>query len=714
MSTPPIPNKTERFPLLIEIGVEEIPSNVIAPSLKQLATLSAKALSSAKLSFSEPQVYGTPRRMVLYIPQLDAMQETTTDAVVGPPERAAYDPSGKPTAAANGFAKSQGAALSEIQIAAAESLGDAAKGKKGNYLVVYHLKAGQKTSDLLTTIIPDVLSQLHFPRSMRWNNTGVTFVRPVRSILALYNTKVIPFSFAGVSSGKQTHGHHIMSPDAFEVSDFEQYRDTLARRYVFIDPDERARQIETQIQALAKEKKAVLDLSDRSLLWDAAYTVEYPKAICGNFEKAFLNIPKEIIITAMAEHQGYLPLFKKSGDLLPHFLTTLNIETKDFSIIQKGNERVLRARLVDAQFYFDEDCKKTLADRIIPLQRVTFQDKLGTMYEKVSRLTALSVFIARNIGCPEPDVRIIERAAQLCKSDLISGVVREFTSLQGTMGRIYARRDGEDPAAAFAIEEHYLPKFSGGPLPHSLPGQVLAIADKLDTLTGCFGVDLIPTGSEDPYALRRQGLGLIQILLSQNIFKSLSLNAAIEAARHQYEIQEKFSDDSLLKPLSRFLKQRLDAHMQTAGLRYDLREAVLSCEMDRPASLFDRAVALSSFSQAALFSPLMTAFKRTIRILPKGFKGKAAPDLLSDPAEKQLYATLQSVRETTERLWQEDNLTGVLEALATLHSPLNAFFDAVMVMDKDERIRQNRLGLLFEIKQEFEPFGDLSRVVAEE
>ncbi len=713
-TTPPTQHKTDRYSLLIEIGVEEIPSNVIAPSLEQLLALSKKHLSAANLSFSDAQVYGTPRRMILFIPELDAMQETVTEVIVGPPERAAVDASGAPTAAAKGFAASQGVALSDIQVSSAESLGSAAKGKKGNYLVVHQLKAGKTTASLLTTMIPEIFAQLSFPRSMRWNETGVAFIRPIRSILALYKNEIIPFSFAGVSSGNRSYGHHITAPDAFEVTDFEMYKDTLAQRFVIIDPEERARKIESQMQDLAKEKNAVLDLTDTALLWDAAHTVEYPKAICGNFETPFLAIPKEIIITAMAEHQGYIPLYKPSGELLPHFITTLNIDAKNLSIIQKGNERVLRARLVDAQFYFDEDRKKKLSELVNPLQRVTFQEKLGTVHEKVSRLTTLAIFIAKAIDCSESEILEIERAAHLCKADLVSGVVREFTSLQGTMGRIYAGLDGEGPAVATAIEEHYLPRFSGGPLPTHLHGQVLAIADKLDTLTGCFGVDLIPTGSEDPYALRRQGLGLIQILLSKPVFRPLSLAAAILEAIHQYESQDKFSGSTLLQPLSRFLKQRMDAHLQSEGIRYDLREAVLFGEIDHPADLFDRACALAEFSKAPLFSPLMTAFKRAIRILPEGFEGKVDSLLLNDPAEKRLYETLVSVQKRVITLWTDQNLVGVLECLATLFEPLNHFFDAVMVMDKNETLRQNRLGLLFEIQQQFEPFGDFSKIVDEE
>lgn len=702
---------TQKYPLLIEMGVEEIPSNVIAPTLKQLSEQTDLRLSAARMDHSSAQVYGTPRRLILFMPELTSMQETQTEWIIGPPQQAAFDASGHPTPAADGFAKSQGAPLSALHIERVEQLGEASKGKKGPYLVYKKVQPGETTESLLSRIIPEIMASLHFPRSMRWNDTGTAFVRPIRSIVALYGGRPIPFSFAGVSSGDLSHGHHIMAPEAFQVRDFESYRTELARRFVVIDPEERVRIIAAQMEALAKEKKGGLDLSDQSLLWEAAYTVESPKAICGNFDRAFLDIPKEIIITAMGEHQGYFPLYGADGTLLPHFITISNIETADMSIIQKGNERVLRARLVDAQFYFDQDRKQTLSEWVNPLQRVTFQEALGSVREKVGRLTTLAVFISKETGCPESETLSIERAAHLCKADLISGVVREFTSLQGTMGRIYATLDGEDPKVAKAIEEHYLPRHAGGLLPKTLHGGILALTDKLDTLVGCFGVGLIPSGSEDPYALRRQGLGLIQIILSEAAFHTLSIQKTILEAIRQYEAQDKFSGEALLEPLLVFLKQRLDSLLQSEGVRYDLREAVLINTIDQPSEIVKRAKALMQFTAAPLFKPLMTAFKRAIRILPAGFEGKTDPALLNEPAERKLHETLKAVQQTVSGLWADRKYVEILESLSTLFDPLNNFFNAVMVMDKNEAVRHNRLSLLFEIQQQFAPFADFSKIV---
>lgn len=703
-----------RNPMLLEIGIEEIPSDVIAPSLKQLARQTEKQLSDCNLPASKALVYGTPRRMMLYFEHIESRQENTTELIIGPPKRAAFDAEGKATRAAAGFAKSQGIALSEIKIVNALTLGDAAKGKKGEYLTYTKDKAGKTAETLLAEMLPDVMSKLTFPRSMQWNETGVSFVRPIRSIAAIYNGHIIPFSFAGVKSGNLVSGHHMMSPEPFEISDFDGYCTELSRRKVIVDPDERVRLITEQMQDLVKEKGGLLDTSEQALLLEAAYTLEYPKAICGNFDRAFLEIPKEIIITAMAEHQGYFPLYKEGGELLPHFITIANIETPDMSIIQKGNERVLRARLVDAQFYFDHDRKNTLADFVEALKRVTFQEKLGSVFSKVERIKKLATYIARKIDCSETEIKNTERAAQLCKADLVSGVVREFTSLQGTMGRIYARLDGEDLTVGEAIETHYLPKYAGGKLPTTRIGQILSIADKLDTIVGCFGVGLIPSGSEDPYALRRGGLGIIQIVLSDPAFRSFSLEGATLEAIRQYESQTVFSGDTLLPQISNFLKQRLDAQLQSLDVRYDLRAAMLARPFKHPWKLVECAEALVQFSKQPLFSDLIIISKRVIRILPEQFEDETDEAILSEAAEKNLYQCYQDVKQSLKILWQNCEYGHILEKLATLHKPLNQFFDDVMVMDKNETIRNNRLALLFAVGNLFKDFADFSKIVEDD
>jgi len=704
------------LPLLLEIGVEEMPSNVLPKALDQLPNIAKSSFTAAAISFSAPQVYGTPRRLILYFPELAVSQETKEAFIIGPPKRAAFDPEGRPTKAAEGFAKSQNVPLSALKLEDAAALSTAAKGKKGEYLVLRKTKTGESTLRLLETMLPQIIASLSFPRAMRWNETGIAFVRPIRSILALYGDTVIPFSFAGVSSGDRTHGHHIMAPKAFPVTDFEVYRSELARRFVMIDPEERVRVITVQMEALAKEKKGVLDLSDEALLWEAAYTVEYPKAICGDFDSEFLSIPKEIITTAMAEHQGYFPLYREDGELRPHFITILNIDAKDVSLIQTGNERVLRARLHDAQFYFDQDRTQPLAARIEDLKKVMFQEKLGSVFEKVERIKALSIFIANKLHWDHNDISDLERAAHLCKNDLVTGVVREFTSLQGTMGRVYAELEEEDSYVAKALEEHYLPRHAGDTLPETRIGQILAIADKLDTIVGCFGVGLIPTGSEDPYALRRQGLGIIQILVddpkSYALFERLSLKDTIKKAIQHYEAHDKFYVPDLSEKISAFFKLRLDSYLQhSQAIRYDLREAVLDKELDRPRVIVECAEALNTFSRKAVFRSLITVYKRVARILPPGFVGEVDEAVLMHPSEKDLFRTYQEVHEAIRHLWVTRSYPQVLERLSTLNEPLNQFFDDVLVMDKDDKVKQNRLSLLFAVSEPFKAFGDFSKIV---
>jgi glycyl-tRNA synthetase beta chain len=685
--------------LFVEIGVEEIPSNVMAPTLQRLKELAAERLAHHSIPAEPPQVYGTPRRLILSIPGVSSQQETKVETVTGPSKKAAFDPQGNPTPAAVGFAKSQGVAVSDLKTRQTE---------KGEYLSVEKRVEGQSTASLLGKLIPEIIGRLTFPRSMRWNAEGVSFVRPIRWIVALYDREVVPFSYAGVRSGDVSYGHRVMAPDPFRVKDFAHYEKEMRGRYVAIDPEERYQTIQAEMKALADEKEGRVEKDD-ALVWQAAFMVEYPKALCGSFDRPFLEVPKEVIITAMKEHQGYFPLYSKSDQLLPHFITILNIQPKKSDLIQKGNERVLRARLVDAKFYFEQDRKSALINKVEGLKGVTFQEKLGTLFEKVQRLITLSGFIVNQLNLSEKEDA--ERAALLCKADLVSGVVREFPSLQGVMGRVYAALDGEPAAVAQAIEEHYLPRYSGGALPKSRLGQIVAIADKLDTIVGCFGVGLIPSGSEDPYALRRQGLGLIQILAAEGAFHELSLGAVIDESIRLYRGQNKFSGENTAKEVAGFLKQRVGSYLESEGVRYDLREAVLARAFNRPSEIVECAAALTRFSIQPLFGPLITVSKRAIRILPKAFQGEPQESLLKDPSERALYQALSTANEAARGHWKKREYERVLWSLATLSEPLNHFFEGVMVMDENPEVRQNRLSLLNGVRRLFDEFGDFSKIV---
>jgi len=711
--------KASRQELLVEVGVEEIPSNVMVATLQQLSQLATERLTAGAIQVDpgSVRVYGTPRRLILSIPHLSRQQENKTELILGPPRQAAFDSEGKPTAAAIGFSRSQGMELSDLSVRHTDTLGSLAGNRRGEYVIIEKMIEGKATERILRTLIPEIIGGLSFPRSMRWNNEGITFIRPIRWIAAVYDQRVIPFFYAGVQSGEISYGHHIMSPASFQVGDFASYEKEARQRNVLIDPEERYRVIDSEMRDLAKEKSGTIEGRDRmgadneALILEAVHTVEYPKAICGAFDPSFLEIPQEIIITAMKEHQGYFPIFSEKGTLLPNFITIANIQAKTMDKIRKGNERVLRARLLDAKFYFDQDKKLKLSDRVEALKEVTFQEKLGTLYEKVVRLVALSLSLEESLPGLKSSVAIVEGAARLCKGDLLSGVVREFPSLQGVMGRIYAERDGEDPYSAKAIEEHYMPKFSGAPLPETAAGKILAIADKLDTIVGCFGVGLIPSGSQDQYALRRQGLGVIQIIITDPNFRQFSLRNAISSAIQQYEAQDKFTASNLERELASFFKRRLDATLQSKGVRYDLREAVLSGKMDRPWEMMLKADALVAFSEHPHFGSLITVFKRAKRILPEGFEGEVQGALLAEPAEKNLYEVLCAVSENLGHHWATRDYNKVLTELATLYEPLNRFFEEVLVMDEDAAVRQNRLSLLFLVSQPFDEFGDFSKIV---
>ncbi|WDT76272.1 MAG: glycine--tRNA ligase subunit beta [Candidatus Manganitrophus sp.] len=686
--------------LLVEIGVEEIPSNIMAATLQQLREETAARLAPLGIPFDPPQVYGTPRRLILYLPQLAPQQETRIETISGPAKKVGFDPQGNPTSAALGFAKSQGAAVSELKVRQTE---------KGEYLFVEREVRGEATVVLLKKILPEIFSSLDFPRSMRWNGEGVAFVRPIRWIVALYGGEVVPFSYAGVKADRISYGHRILSPEPFRVADFSDYRKKIRKASVLIDPKERYDLIVQEMARLAAEKKGRIE-EDETLVWQAAFMVEYPKAVCGSFDLSFLEVPKEVIIAPMKEHQGYFPLEASDGKLLPNFITIVNNPSPKSETIRKGNERVLRARLVDAKFYFEKDRKSSLRNKVDGLTGVTFQEKLGTLFEKTQRLIHLSNFIVNQLNIPEEDA--VQEAAMLCKADLVAGVVREFPSLQGTMGKIYAEMDGRDRAVAAAIEEHYLPRYSGGALPGTPIGQVLAVADKLDTIVGCFGVGLIPSGSEDPYALRRQGLGLIQILVADGSpLRPLSLQAAISESIRLYEDQRKFSAGRVAEEVNTFLKQRVASYLQSEGVRYDLIDAVLARKLDRPHVMVDFARALVRFSTQPLFGPLMISFKRAIRILPKGFSGEVNVPLLKENVEKELHEAIHTVNEGIGDYWTKGRYEQILEMLATLYVPLNRFFEGVMVMDPNEEIRENRLSLLSWVRTLFNEFGDFSKIV---
>ncbi len=723
--------RTKNPELFIEIGVEEMPAETIPVSLLSLQETAARLAKASSLSHSPFEVYGTPRRLILYTPQLADRQETRVDTIIGPPKRIAYDADGNATPAVIGFAKLHDIPVSKLGVL---------KTEKGEYLSFEKKTIGKITPALLQDLIPEIIAALRFPRSMRWDGPSA-FIRPIRWIVALYNRKVIPCSFAQVSSGNRSYGHRLLAPASFKVSDFASYQKEIRERFVIIDPAERYNKIKKEIGQIAKNLSGTVE-EDDPLLWQAAYGTEYPEAICGAFDRASLSIPKEIISAAMKEHQGYFPLVgtptvglplpgvavktsptnRITPAILPYFIAVLNNEDKK-KIIQKGCERVLKARLSDARFYFDEDCKQRLADRIPALKGVLFQDKLGTLYDKTQRLVTLSKFIAQKIDSlfASPSVGMtmsarvsvleeVKRVAPLCKADLMTGIVREFPSLQGVMGRILTDKDAGNGQA---IQEHYQPRFPGDPLPASLSGQIVSVADKLDSIVGCFGIGKIPTGSEDPYALRRQGIGLIQVLGMNPLFRPFCLPDLVQESVRCFENQKMAFKTNPTLEVTAFLKGRIASHLQLKSIRHDMIDAVLTNKTIMPLPPYDIlafAAALSSFSEKSLFNPLITGYKRAARILVTGFNVKVNPALFTHKSEGALWnAILKAVREVDVH-YEKPDFAAILEALATLYTPLNQFFTDVLVMDPNEEIRKNRMALLRVVVNLFDRFGDFSKI----
>ncbi len=693
--------KSDSHELLIEIGVEEMPSDLIETAIFDLKENAEKQITSAFIPHLKLEGYATPRRLILYTSQLAKQQEDRTETIMGPPKKVAFDAKGNPTAAATGFAKTNQISLSDISII---------KTEKGEYLSVQKKIIGQPTSAFLSKMIPEIISSLHFPKSMHWGD-GFRFIRPIRWLTVLYGGKIVPCAYASLKASNHSYGHRLIAPESFKVTDFSSYQKEMKKRFVIIDPTARYNLIKKQIMALIAEVKGNI-IEDESLLWQAAYSTEYPIAICGEFDPIYLSIPKEIINTAMKEHQGYFPITAtNSNKQLPNFIAILNNKDPK-KIIQKGSERVLRARLSDAAFYFEKDKKEPLLNRLAGLKGVMFIDKLGTIHDKTNRLIALSQYIAQRTTTPIPDTEI-ERLARLSKCDLTTGVVREFPSLQGTMGRILVELNNEEGQA---IEEHYQPRYPGDRLPASTAGQILSIADKLDTIVGCFGIGAIPTGSEDPHALRRQGLGLIQILSAESHFPQLHLREIIHEAIRCYQQESKITfpdNNKTALEVERFLKQRIQAHLQSEKIRYDIIDTVLAnTTAMAPYQIQKLAKSLSDFSKKSLFNPLIICYKRANRILPDQIDWSFNHALLEKggEAEKSLYGAISNADKEIKQYESQQRFDLVLESLATLFVPLDRFFQEVLVMDPNDDIRKNHLYQLKIVKNIFDKLGNFSKI----
>ena len=683
--------------LLFEIGTEEIPAGFLSKAVVDMEEMIRKALSEKRIAFEGIRCLATPRRLALHIADLAPKQDDQVVEKMGPAKKAAFDENGQPTKAALGFARGQGLEVSQLETVTTD---------KGEYLCARKTIAGQPTADLLPDLLKSFLLAIPFRKSMRWAAYDLRFARPIHWLLALYGGKVVPLKVEDIESGNTSRGHRFMSPEAFAVEGYEDYLAKAQERFVIADPALRKKLILEEAQKSAADVGGKLFYTE-DLLETITFIVEYPVIVRGGFDPHYLQIPKDVLTTTMISHQKYFPIVDDAGKLLPYFVAVSNTRARDLEVVARGNERVLQARLADASFFFEEDKKVPLEDRVESLKKVVFHTLLGTSHKKVMRFRKLAVKIAAKV---KPAVKKnVDRASLLAKADLESLMVGEFSELQGIMGREYALLAGEKQEIADAIYEHYLPIVAGGDLPGTDEGAIVGIADKMDTIVGFFAVGMPPSGTADPYALRRQALGVINIILSRRY--DLSLNFLIdECLASLKDVLRKPAED-VKKDVLEFFRGRLQNQLISQGYAYDTVDAVLAADIDRLVLVIEKIQALQAFRANPEFEPLSIAFKRIDNILKDFHGGSVDVNLLSQEAEIKLFANFENIGTRVEKGIAEKDFTAALNKLAALRSPVDAFFDSVMVMDKDEKIRFNRLSLLADISALFHQIADFSKIV---
>lgn len=700
--------------LLLEIGVEELPYQFIAPALSSLTEQAAFAFGYHRLSSGSINAYGTPRRLLLVVERLAIHQAAFTNEAMGPSKSVAFDQAGQPTKAAIGFARGQGVPVESLRVR---------QTPRGEYLFAVKEDAGRPTKKVLLEILPQIVGELSFPKAMKWNEAGMRFARPVRWLVALYGGAVLPIEVAGIKAGNKTYGHRVMGTGkAITISDHSSYCRLLKQQGVLPDQEERRDTIREQLEKICKGAGLGLN-ADEDLLEQAVFTTEWPCAILGSFKLEYLAVPSEVLITSMKEHQGFFSLRdKKSGSLAAHFIAVANNELKNMSLIREGNERVLAARLADAKFFFDEDRKVKLGERVTKLAGVTFHQKLGTMEKKQQRVRKLAGFIASSVRPQDGKLKqACERAADLCKADLLTCVVGEFPELQGIMGGEYAKHDGESEAVSQAIREQYLPRSIEGELPRTIAGQVLSLADRLDSVAAFFHVGLVPTGSEDPFALRRNATAIVRIILEGNL--RINLGRHIDNARNLV-IGDGFkgvpdSEQEGRRRMTEFIFERVRHYGSVVhALRGDVIEAVLKPAHDKALDLVDlvlRMKALESVTTKPEFDPLIVGFKRAHRLVEKERWDRKPVDeaRFQHPTESALYQATVEEREKMMSAMTRGEYGQALDALVRLKPAIDAFFAAVMVNAEDPAVRNNRLSLLQEIDDFFNSFADFSQIVVQ-
>ncbi|NPV70461.1 MAG: glycine--tRNA ligase subunit beta [Firmicutes bacterium] len=729
--------------LLVEIGFEEMPAAYIPSAVNQMREKAAKMLDDLRLTpagTSGPtatavRVLATPRRLALLCSGVPGAQGERTVEVRGPSKSVALTPDGGFSSAAMGFARSQGVKPGDLVVRQTPA---------GEYVFAVKVDKGRPAAQVLAEAIPALIMALEFPKSMRWGLGEHAFARPVRWLLALLGRDPIEFEVLGVKSGRLTYGHRVLGPGPFEIGQPGEYEDVLARAGVVVDQDKRRKMIEEQVAAVAAAEGGAASV-DPALLEQVNYLVEYPAAFAGGFSPDYLVIPTEVLVTTMQHHQRYFPVYDAGGPpagggasasggafagggaagvpcsgrkLKNCFIAVRNGGSEGLDIVRTGNERVIRARLADAAFFFAEDQKTPLGERVDLLKRVLFQEKMGTYFDKTERVRQAARKIAAAAGISGAALELVDRAAVLSKTDLTTNMVREFPELQGTMGREYGRRQGEDEEVCAALAEQYLPRHAGGDLPATRTGAVLSLADKVDTICGCFLAGITPTGSQDPYALRRQGAGIVSILaagasgVGGGVRAPLSL--MVRSALDLLAPSMGAGEDRVLQEQSRvleFLKGRVRAFLEDDGIRYDVLDAVLEAGFDDVPSTVARARALQAFLQEEEFARMMVGFKRVANLAREVAPAEVDVRLFAQPEEKALYDSFLSTKGSAEQMLRSEDYASFFKHMAGLREPVDRFLDQVLVMAEDPAVRRNRLALLSNITGLFGRAADLSRVV---
>ncbi len=686
--------------LLFEIGLEEVPARFLRAAMEQLQDKLVKWLDASRIAHGEVTAFATPRRLAVWVQNVADKQEDVSEEVKGPSRKIALDDSGQWSKAALGFAKSQGVDPESFTF---KELGGV------EYIYVTKNSVGVDTKSILSEGLLGILTSMTFPKNMRWGAHEFKFVRPIKWMVAMLGSETVDLEITGVKAGNVTRGHRFLGGEAL-IPEASAYRDVLREQHVIVDVDERQEMIVSQIQALAQEKDWNIAIKD-DLLEEVLFLVETPTVLYGSFDSSFLHIPQEVLITSMREHQRYFPVLDKQGQLLPYFVTVRSGDSRSLDVIARGNEKVLRARLSDAKFFYEEDQKLQIKDALSKLESIVFHEELGTIGDKVRRIRRISDQLSAKLNVSADAADSVSRAADICKFDLVTQMVYEFPELQGVMGEDYARKAGEKEHVAKAVFEHYQPRFAGDSVPSTMVGSIVSIADKIDTIVGCFSIGIIPTGSQDPYALRRQAAGIVQIILEHKLPVTLSDVFGVALEVHENIRVLKRSTDEIRKDLKEFFGLRVKK-LLSEDQRYDVVDAVITAGFDHVVSVVSRGHALMNAVESVQdFKTTVESFNRVSNLAAKAGKAAVNAELFTESEENKLYEAWNAIRADYHAALQAADGERSLSLLSGLREPITEFFDSVMVMAEDEAVRANRLALLSGIDGDLKQYADFTKLV---